>query len=123
MVWEEKSVYSFALVGLCRARVFSLSLVLLFAPGVKGDPRGVLIAAEAVGLTHIASARLPLNFEPNLGQADPRAKFLARGRGYTLFLTKDEAVLVLEKPEVRSQESEVRRGKTSVVRSPWSVAQ
>jgi len=37
--------------------------------------------------------RLPLVFEPNEGQADPEIKFLARGRGSTLFLTKREAVL------------------------------
>src|ERR1051326_3003050 len=41
-------------------------------------------------------ARLPLQFEVNEGQADGRAKFLARGRGYTLFLTPEEAVLALK---------------------------
>ena len=39
--------------------------------------------------------RLPLSFEANLGQTDPRVKFLARGLGYTLFLTPTEAVLTL----------------------------
>jgi uncharacterized repeat protein (TIGR01451 family) len=39
--------------------------------------------------------RLPLRFEPNEGQTDPRVKFLARGSGYGLFLTSDEAVLAL----------------------------
>src|SRR5438046_4081664 len=39
--------------------------------------------------------RLPLTFERNAGQTDRRVKFLARGRGYTLFLTGDEAVLAL----------------------------
>jgi Beta-propeller repeat/Abnormal spindle-like microcephaly-assoc'd, ASPM-SPD-2-Hydin len=37
--------------------------------------------------------KLPLSFEPNQGQSDPRVKFLARGAGYTLFLTKEGAVL------------------------------
>jgi len=42
-------------------------------------------------------ARLPLSFEANQGQADPEVKFLARGQGYTLFLTRRaEAVLVLQ---------------------------
>jgi hypothetical protein len=40
-------------------------------------------------------ARLALAFEPNRGQTDARVKFLARGYGYTLFLTNDEAVLSL----------------------------
>ena len=40
---------------------------------------------------------LPMFFEPNQGQTDPRVKFLARGAGYGLFLTGDEAVLELHR--------------------------
>lgn len=45
-------------------------------------------------------AALPLMFEPNQGQAnldtsDPRAKFLARGAGYGLFLGNQGAILTL----------------------------
>jgi len=48
--------------------------------------------------------RLPLSFEPNVGQvggqagekADAQVKFLARGSGYTLFLTGSEALMVLK---------------------------
>ena len=36
---------------------------------------------------------IPLAFEANDGQTDPRVKFLARGSGYTLFLTSSDAVL------------------------------
>src|SRR5437899_1390647 len=39
--------------------------------------------------------RLPLSFEPNVGQTDPRVRFLSRGAGYTLFVTQDQAVLTL----------------------------
>ncbi len=39
--------------------------------------------------------RLPLSFEPNQGQVAAPVKFLSRGHGYTLFLTGNEAVLVL----------------------------
>jgi len=42
--------------------------------------------------------RLPLRFEANQGQADGRVKFLARGSGFSLFLTGREAVLSLRKP-------------------------
>jgi hypothetical protein len=41
--------------------------------------------------------KLPLSFEANQGQTDRQVKFLARGRGYTLFLTPTEAVLALSK--------------------------
>jgi len=50
-----------------------------------------------------AQYQVPLRFEANQGQADPRVKFLSRGNGYTLFLTDLEraysstgAVLVRE---------------------------
>jgi len=39
--------------------------------------------------------RLPLSFEANRGQVDTTVKYLARGSGYSLFLTSDEAVLSL----------------------------
>lgn len=40
---------------------------------------------------------LPLSFEMNQGQADPKVKFLSRGSGYGLFLTAADAVLSLNK--------------------------
>ena len=45
-----------------------------------------------------AYAKLPLSFEINKGQTDSQVKFLARGSGYSLFLTGNEAVLALRKP-------------------------
>lgn len=42
-----------------------------------------------------AYARLPLVFEANRGQSDEQVRFLARGSGYTLFLTPGEMVLAL----------------------------
>ncbi|HUE53815.1 MAG TPA: SBBP repeat-containing protein [Terriglobales bacterium] len=58
-------------------------------------------------------SHLPLAFEPNQGQSDPRVKFLARGGAYGLFLTADEAVLVLQ----NSPKSTPRSAKqTAVVR-------
>ncbi len=52
------------------------------------DPHVKARVAEAYG-------KLPLSFEANQGQTDPRVKFLARGGDYTLFLTNSEAVLDL----------------------------
>jgi hypothetical protein len=47
-----------------------------------------------------AYGQLPLSFEKNEGQTDSRAQFVARGRGYTLFLTRGgEAVLALSAPD------------------------
>src|SRR5437660_872176 len=50
-----------------------------------------------------AYGKLPLSFEANKGQTDPQVKFLARGRGYTLFLSPDEAVFVLRKAKAEEQ--------------------
>ena len=41
-------------------------------------------------------AKMPLSFEPNRGQTDPRVQFLSRGPGYTVFFTKDQTVISLK---------------------------
>ncbi|MBZ5515792.1 MAG: hypothetical protein LAN62_13300, partial [Acidobacteriia bacterium] len=61
------------------------------ADGPVPDSRVVHSSARAAHLY----AQLPMSFEPNRGQTDQRVKFLARGQGYTLFLTPHEAVLTL----------------------------
>jgi hypothetical protein len=38
---------------------------------------------------------LPLAFEANEGQSDPQVKYMARGNGYTLFLTGSDAVFAV----------------------------
>ena len=43
--------------------------------------------------------RIPLSFEANRGQTDAQVQYLARGPGYTLFLTATEAVLALTQQE------------------------
>jgi len=51
----------------------------------------------------VTYGRLPLSFERNQGQSDPRVEFLSRGRGYTLFLTQDEAVLAMRNTATSSE--------------------
>ncbi len=45
--------------------------------------------------------KLPLSFEPNRGQFDARVRFVARGPGYSVFLTPAESVLDLRRAVVR----------------------
>ena len=52
-------------------------------------------------------AQLPMFFEPNLGQTDARARFLARGEGYSLFLTSASAVLHLQPAASDQQKNSV----------------
>lgn len=56
-----------------------------------------------------SSQPLPMSFERNDGQATPEVKFVARGRGYNLFLTATQSVLTLKRtqePKRDSPESE-----------------
>jgi hypothetical protein len=79
--------------------------LLLAAGGVSGQqpvprPASAVEAAAKAGPRADAIRRLassPLFFEENRGQTDSRVKFLSRGRGYTLFLTEDEAVMALKR--------------------------
>ena len=61
--------------------------------------------APAVAAKHAAAnyGKIPLSFEPNRGQTDASVKFLSRGSGYSLFLTKDEVVLNLERQQAATQ--------------------
>ena len=51
-----------------------------------------------------AYGQLPLSFEANEGQSDAQVQFLARGHGYSLFLTSTEAVLTLRQQSARSEQ-------------------
>ncbi|MGD1213627.1 MAG: SBBP repeat-containing protein [Terriglobales bacterium] len=64
------------------------------------------------------SVSLPMFFEPNQGQTAPQVKFLARGAGYGLFLTADDAVLELQPSAVSTQHSALssQRASSSVIR-------
>ena len=73
---------AFAVVLTAAAAVLALGSK-PFAPAHHPEPRAAFTSA-------------PLAFEPNHGQTDAPVKFLARGAGYGLFLTSDQAVLKLE---------------------------
>jgi len=61
--------------------------------------------------------RLPLHFEPTDGQSSAEARFVARGRGYNLFLAPTEAVLVLHAPAVTPNASE-KQAEGRAIREP-----
>jgi hypothetical protein len=56
--------------------------------GATGPVQGNTWASETWG-------HRPLAFEENRGQSDPAVQYLVRGGGHTLFLTSEEAVIVL----------------------------
>jgi hypothetical protein len=57
------------------------------APATRADQRGRVAASLG---------KLPLAFEANQGQTDPQVKYMARGNGYTVFLTANDAVFALQ---------------------------
>src|SRR5688500_9984647 len=62
-----------------------LLILTLLMPAASLSKAGPTTLSEPYGV-------LPLHFEPNQGQTDHSVKFLARGDGYSLFLTDTEAV-------------------------------
>ena len=87
----------------------ALGLLPLAGGAVSGPPTGSgTLAAHLAGTeSSVGTARaltppvypiLPLSFEPNRGQADSRARYLAHGRGYALALTDAGATLTFTPP-------------------------
>ena len=68
------------------------------------------VTPAARGRIQASYAALPLAFEQNQGQTDTQVKYMARGNGYTLFLTAKAAVFSLQSRSAESAPSTVRRG-------------
>ena len=71
----------------------------------KTDSRKLARTQEAP--CPVVYGQLPLSFEANQGQADPRVKFFSRGQGYTLFLSRSEAILALRRGQSEKAGTEV----------------
>jgi len=59
---------------------------------------------------------IPLHFQPNVGQAAEQIKFLSRGKGYTLLLAPDGAVLELQnQTKIKDEQPKTERLKMKIV--------
>ena len=54
-------------------------------------------SADGAAAVRAELSKLPLSFIPNQGQADPAVLFQVKAEGHTIFLTKDNVVLVTDK--------------------------
>jgi len=74
------------------------------------DAPGRFPAADGARLARLSGAygKLPMSFEANQGQTDAQVKFLSRGRGYTLFLTANEAVLTVQESKAKSKKQRAK---------------
>src|SRR5262245_23806636 len=79
------------------------TLVFLAFWGCGGAPLFASATAASPEVRGLLGS-VPLHFERNDGQADPEVRFLARGSGYGLYLTADEAVLALVRKDDPSPE-------------------
>ena len=79
----------------------------LAAKGVQPESRpGLTVPREIPVPRQTAYANLPIYFEVNQGQFDPRVRFASRTRGVTVFLTDREAVLVVTSGSAGKQQIE-----------------
>ena len=92
------------LVALALAAVLAAhaggGLSALFQSGASNSPEAAEVAVDDLRTAAEAAeayGRLPLSFEENQGQADKDVKFISRGANSDLFLTANEAVLVLRR--------------------------
>src|SRR5262249_37177166 len=77
-----------------------------FVPGVRDKQNIDRTTRARIEQTY---GKLPMRFEANEGQTNARVKFIARGAGYSVFLTGDEAVLFLRRREGDSERTAERR--------------
>ena len=92
-------------------------------PGMINQPGTPESGETARARAGVAYGKLPLSFEANRGQTDPRVKFLSRGPGYSLFLTSTEAVLTLRNADRGSRnDKDLYDPKSAVLRMTISGA-
>ena len=100
-----------------------LSVFVMAASGaaqlVAGSGNASQTAKNADAQLSVSHAELPLSFEPNMGQTEGQVKFLSRGNGYELFLTADQAVLLLKKSGATR---EIRNPKLSILTQNFPLA-
>ncbi|MDQ2809437.1 MAG: C25 family cysteine peptidase [Chloroflexota bacterium] len=68
------------------------------APGAARQPASAVTKQQA----NANLDKMALSFEENRGQSDAQVRYLARGKGYTAFLTDQEAVIVYSAPHALS---------------------
>jgi hypothetical protein len=56
-------------------------------------------STPAAPVSKASFGSVPIHFEENVGQTDPAVRFIARGAGYTIFLTPQETVFLLSTVE------------------------
>ena len=85
-------------------------------------PTHAVLNAERRSRVQASLGALPLAFEANQGQTDPQVKYMARGNGYTVFLTANDTVFALQSLASKSAEKEVPAKATTTVKGHEAFA-
>lgn len=91
-------------------RVMAVALIVFWlAPMASDGAISPLSANPGADKPRVVASMLKaaMSFEANHGQTDPSVQFLARGSGYTLFLTPTESVMVLQQRETKNQKGDL----------------
>ncbi len=102
----------FVIAAVCLGS-FGTLIVLHHAPSVGSAAARLQTTTDSRLAVLDAYGKLPMAFEANAGQTDGQVKFLARGAGYTVFLTEQNATLRLE-PLSSKLETAGNSGKNAV---------
>jgi PKD repeat protein len=76
------------------AKVILFILVMMLV--LSGAASASEQSADGAAAVRAELSKLPLSFIPNQGQADPAVLFQVKAEGHTIFLTKDDVVLVTD---------------------------
>ena len=96
----------FRSLGLALLSVAAAGVLLQIGPAQASSKKARRSTASATKQQALAAyGKLPLAFTANAGQTDPRVRYSAQGAGFSVFLTRREAMLALQRP------GKQRRGK------------
>ena len=123
---SKRRIYFFCAIPVCAVLAFGLialssryhrAALKDLSSSVTSQPETISPAVRERLQASFAS--LPLAFEQNQGQTDPQVKYMARAKGYTLFLTSQDAVFSLHsKSSANARPSRSRVPKLQVNAAP-----
>ena len=89
----------FRSLGLALLSVAAAGVLLQIGPAQASPKKARGSTASATKQQALAAyGKLPLAFTANAGQADARVRYAAQGAGFSVFLTRREAMLSLQRP-------------------------
>ena len=111
------------LLTLLVAALLTITSVALRHVDAKRDLKATSLSTHSQSSTQVQKdyGQLPLGFEVNRGQTNDRVRYIARGNGYRLFLTQNEAVFSLQTRRTEAADSVAGRAQILRMRMVGSL--